>query len=438
MSEPAQDSFLDACGLTGPLELLVKRAGESERRCVFHRPFVRAGREAWNDLCLDDAQVSRRHVYLQVVGGRLYGIDLGSRTGTFWDGQPGRCGWLDSGRLLQVGPFEIGLANATSPTAPPWGGPTDWDPRETRFPDAGPLATPIVAFYRGEQREARCRLTRVLTLVGRSAQCRLRLVSRHVSRFHCALLRTLQGVWALDLCGQGSMTVNGERVTWARLSDGAALCVGEFTLRLSHESEKGPARQEATAPAAPGFAVPGPVMLPVPAGAGERSSPEAAMLTPVLQQFGMMQQQMFDQFHQTMLMVVQLFGALHRDQMSLVRDELDRLHALTEELHGLQAELAGQPPAPAAPATPSPANGAAAGRGPAPQSRPQPASPPAPDPGRPQPATAGRSSPIGGGPVGKPEPQPENIHAWLTQRIASLQQERQSRWQKVLNLVLGK
>ena len=58
-----------------------------------------------------------------------------------------------------------------------------------------------------------------------------------------------------------------------------------------------------------------------------------SMLVPMVNQFGLMQQQMFDQFQQAMAMMVQMFGTMHRDQMEVIRAELDRLHELTDEFH---------------------------------------------------------------------------------------------------------
>ena len=40
-----------------------------------------------------------------------------------------------------------------------------------------------------------------------------------------------------------------------------------------------------------------------------------SVLVPLVNQFGLMQQQMFDQFQQAMAMMVQMFGTMHRDQM---------------------------------------------------------------------------------------------------------------------------
>ena len=65
-----------------------------------------------------------------------------------------------------------------------------------------------------------------------------------------------------------------------------------------------------------------------------------AMLVPLVNHFGDIQQQMFDQFQQAMAMMLQMFGTMHREQMEVIRGELDRLHDLTEEFHSLKNELA--------------------------------------------------------------------------------------------------
>ena len=72
----------------------------------------------------------------------------------------------------------------------------------------------------------------------------------------------------------------------------------------------------------------------------DQSDSAASMLIPLVNQFGLMQQQMFDQFQQAMAMMVQMFGTMHRDQMEVIRTELDRLHELTAELQSLKDELA--------------------------------------------------------------------------------------------------
>src|SRR5918912_833774 len=98
MSEQPKDLFLQACGLTGPLELLVTRpGGTGGRRRGFEQPVLLVGRDAHNDLCLEDEQVSRRHAYFQVVAGWLFGLDLSRRTGTHWANGPRPSGWIAPG-----------------------------------------------------------------------------------------------------------------------------------------------------------------------------------------------------------------------------------------------------------------------------------------------------------------------------------------------------
>jgi hypothetical protein len=116
--------------------------------------------------------------------------------------------------------------------------------------------------------------------------------------------------------------------------------------------------------------------------------------------------------------------------MGLVRDELDQLRSTTLELHSLRAELARQ-----SPAAPAAVNGTPTAGGDAPHR--EPAAPPGAGVGPPTEAarTAGPAPVAAAPPAGSAD---GSIHVWLTQRIATLEQEQQSRWQKVMSFVLGK
>ena len=89
-------SFLTACGLVDPLQLVVDslEAEGSELR-LLHQPFALIGRDPRADLVFDHAQVSRRHVYFQVIEGRAFWFDLESRTGIRADGELQKSGWLE-------------------------------------------------------------------------------------------------------------------------------------------------------------------------------------------------------------------------------------------------------------------------------------------------------------------------------------------------------
>jgi hypothetical protein len=211
-----------------------------------------------------------------------------------------------------------------------------------------------------------------------------------------------------------------------------------------------------------------------------------------------MQQQMFDQFQQAMMMLVQMFSSLHRDQLGFIREELDRLHDLTHELHTLQKELAKRPPTSAGqpadesstspapvPGAEAPANPASASAGTAPLgmesggaeadaglaqaegradagplgTHPESvASLPradlaalakAADLGAPakEPGAVGSAKEEPPLPLSQPAPNPpppgggatdKDIHVWLYQRIDEIQRERQSRFPKIVTYMLGK
>jgi hypothetical protein len=285
------------------------------------------------------------------------------------------------------------------------------------------------------------------------------------------------------LFGKEGITVNETPVRSARLEDGDRLQVGNFIIRprylqpaparipFSHPgdvaqqiveqqgssislppfqetiSEMASALIKAGAPtqasSVPGVSADGfPIAPPVPQlvpMSGESLPANAelvhSLLVPIAHQLGTIQQQMFEQFQQSMLMMFQMFGKLQREQMGVIRDEMDRLHQLSREVLALQTELAkrsqpmGQvsnlPPqversrsAPAAAARAVPNSVATK-----PESR---------SAAAPKPTTQSKPLPL---PQGQPE---KDMHAWLSQRLATLQQEQQSGWQKIVSFLSGK
>jgi pSer/pThr/pTyr-binding forkhead associated (FHA) protein len=442
VNSTALDLFVQACG--GRAELLVESPGATaaEHR-AFDTPFAIVGRDPYCDLSLDAEGMSRRHVYVQLLHGRTFYADLDSRTGVRWQDWPRPFGWLDADQTLHVESFGLRLP----PDATPTESAEDVNPLESYPEDAEVAPTATLEFINGRTRHPRWRVHRMLTLAGKVPVCKIQLASNLVSRYHFSLIHTPEGIWVVDLLSREGTWVNGQRIRWARLDDGDRLQAGPFMTRVWYERPDG---MRAPEDEEDGIHVSGSVSGPAhsPLGAPHSSalvpanpppmanlptlpsSPEQALLMPVISQFNLMQQQMFDQFHQTMLMMVQMFSTLHREQMDLIRDELDQLHGLTRELQELQAELVKHPPAKApAPTAPAPQRSARvsdpAGR-PTPQRAPTPSAQPEAKPAAPsapQPA-AGQDN--------------ADIHAWLSKRIAALQEERQGRWQKIVGYVLGK
>ena len=446
MNHPSEEFFLAACGSSEPLRIGVGQRDETllETR-TFRQPFLVIGRRPESDLMLDHWQVSRRHAYLQLIEGQYYCVDLGSRTGTHGGDATERSGWLDRGRAIQIGPYAV---------RPEW-------PTQDRQ-SFGPLPKVTWELPGRAIGHAVWRMDRHLVLIGRSPACKIRIVESDVSRFHCSLVLTPYGVWVIDLLGQKGLFVNDEPVRCARLEDGDSLRVGRHTLRARYETELAPLpRPELTAststsssssvqsslvavvPPSPfrasilGGDRPARLMPPMPPANQDRANyleTSGASVDPsvnlLVHQFGMMQQQMFDQFHQTMMMMFEGFATLHREQASSVREEFDEVRRLSEEIEALRIETAKLAEA-------TKANTAEANKA-------KPAE-------RPRPATNGHSShgsqsartPSGnqapGEPIKKANPAPPDpevdIHAQLCLRLATMQTERQNRWQKILGMM---
>src|SRR5262249_53653544 len=298
-------------------------------------PMALIGRESNADLSLPDPQISRRHAYIQMIDGQLFGVDLRSRTGTHWEGEHKGVGWIEHHEAVQVGPFALRFE---------WDGPQRPD-------SAGPAANPLLAATCGDNLEPEVtldcvsgptqpfiwRMRTVLALLGRRAGgLGLALPDPSISSFHCSLLRTPLGTWVIDLLGQGGTILNGRRIRWGRLDDGDELQIGRYLIRVllnaptarmtdidppGETGTKSKARAEANGnsfevkhePTKAMTANPGPA-LETPAGAAPSSyagGPLVALgtapprteltegiLVSLFNQFATMQNQMFDQFQQ--------------------------------------------------------------------------------------------------------------------------------------------
>jgi pSer/pThr/pTyr-binding forkhead associated (FHA) protein len=534
-------SFLTACGLADPLQLVVESQSDEEGELrLLHQPFALIGRDPRADLVLDHARVSRRHVYFQMIEGRAFWVDLESRTGTRGGEELQKSGWLEGGRTLGVGPYVIRrfVGNGQIGTNPPRG----------KLPHVAPFVaeaynhalSPEIAleFLNGPSEGMTWPVRRVMSLIGSASGCKFRLTDASVSRFHGSFVRTSVGLWIVDLLGQGGITVNEVPVRFSHLADRDLLRIGRYQIRIrcrlgrqgsgnrlpdrtgtkafarpprrEHVSSGFNTTDRATVavPFVPGTGLANLAQFPVPkpahssltnieVRASEATFPlklapsglTESMLVPLISQFGLMQQQMFDQFQQAMAMMVQMFGTMHREQMEMIRAELDALHDLTEEFQVLKQELANRTqeegedgtmvsgaPAiasiddldgpitkvPNAPAKAT-ANGSSglkitqvdarsavhsalsASSIPEQQSSPSPglsSPPPSSNPSAMQPpAEASRES----GPqfqaktngVSSPADSERDSIVWLHQRIMTLQRERETRWQKILKLLPG-
>jgi pSer/pThr/pTyr-binding forkhead associated (FHA) protein len=455
MSVPEADLCRQAFGAAGALELEILHPGREAQRRAFEQPFVLVGRYSDNDICLKTDQVSRRHAYLQLIAGRVFFMDLGSREGISYQGQPCLQGWLEPGEGLQVGATILRLPPRRGyeyPVPPPA---QDWNPTASLPPTRFPIPAVTLEINNGPGRKVRWRMNRFLALGGGAAVCKVRLTAAGVSQYHCSFVHTPVGLWVVDLLSREGIVLNDQPVRWARLTDGDRLQLGRFLVRPWYDDLlPGPAGALAAAPhAEPGGPWGDSAGMPgvgngqiVPAPSREMAPQSASVLAQVMEQVNGMQQQMVDQFHQSMLMMIQMFSSMHRDQMGLIQQELGRLRQLTQELQDLQADLRKNgTKAPGA----APARGARSPHAEGPvETGVSPEQPNHPVPGNGTDAAGGRLfDPAARGTTGKPASQPRppreepagdaNIHDWLGQRIAALHAERQGRWEKLISMLKG-
>ena len=377
MPQNAIELFRAACGLQAPLSLECRDASRALDEFDTHQfdyPFAIIGRDPRSDVVLQGAEVSRLHALFQVVEGRIFCIDLNSRTQLRWEGESERepHGWLDPGGTVWIGPHGIrqagaDLARNQAPLCPdPLASCASDTADALRLPGAG-LDLP----FRIGEGDQLWRMDSRIALVGRSESCQIMLRDASVSRFHASLLRTSEGVWIVDLQSREGVVINGVRVKWAWLEDGDTVRIGRFTFILRYENvpaQLGRKDVPLGAGASPAVSS-GPthsgkggtslaIRAPSRPATPARDTRQSPALTPDLlvperaaqwehelavppQQLAMWQQQMqmMESFHQDMILMVQMFVAMHREHRVAIRDELDRVQKLTRKLGVLQKRL---------------------------------------------------------------------------------------------------
>lgn len=344
-------SFLSTCGATGSLTWIVEGPGRAER-LERDQPFLVVGSDPGCTLPLNHPDVCPRHAYLQLVGGRLYCLDLGSRTGTYRDGRNLRSGWIAPGQAIRVGPYRIRLAG---------GVPHGHEPTSAPVPPSAHALSGTLELSHRAVRSTSCSVEQTLMLAGSAADCQVRLVDPRVSNYHISLIPARDGLWMVDLLGQGGASINGAPARHGLVRPGDALRIGESSIRLhaEAEAETETGADEVSPEAEPELAdetegegepLPAPIAsetaaLPARiadlAAAGGLQLPDLpadqarlaeSFLVPFLTQFNLMQQRAERERFEA-------FAAMQREQLGVLREELDQVRELRQEIEELRAEL---------------------------------------------------------------------------------------------------
>lgn len=384
--------FLEACGAAGPVSLAWDDPVTGERQArAFDRPVVLVGRNLEADLVLDHPSVGLRHAYMQLVDGRLFAVDLGSRGGLSWGGVPRPSGWVDRSRPVRIGTTTVEVTGeGAEPGADP--GPR---PTSRRFVSRRALPDVWLEVREGDEKPRRVPFDRPLLLVGQSEHCQLRLGGPETSRFACGLVLTPRGVWMVDLLSSRGVTVNGAVSREARLEDGDQVGVGDQVVRVLYAGSSGVRGSAGVATLATRAASEGVLAT------GGAPSVEAVLL-PFLDPEGPALDGPSSSPGPALMMVLQLMGNLHRENLELVRGELREIRRLGREMTALKAQLL---------APDRPADGS--------ETAPAPAVPLlGPGPGPP--------------PVSRA---PMEVRHVASQKLADWERERQGRWRHILALL---
>ncbi|HJZ90140.1 MAG TPA: FHA domain-containing protein [Gemmataceae bacterium] len=299
--------FSRACGLSGPMRITVRSdTGEDEGSFSLDQPFALIGRGRLRDIRHDSPGVSERHAYLQVVAGRVFCVDLGSRTGVRWGDTARTTGWLELGTDIRIGGFILQTEFAADPTGSASGS-AELMAVEVKQPGGTPLLTPLCD---------------PVTLVGRASPCALRGIDPGLASYHCALVNARGDLWLVDLRSGKGTKVNGRPVRLGRLKDGDLLQAGRWAAVVRRAP--GPSDDRA--------------LVPTPAAAA--ADPTPAMIAQSVAMAFAPFRQIMDQFQQCVLMMGQMFTTMQQEHTAMVRDQIAQLHDLARELRDRHGDAA--------------------------------------------------------------------------------------------------
>ena len=227
----------DSALLPGMFRLAVSGPDEPEpTQLAINGPIALIGREESCACRLNHPNISRRHAYLQAVFGRIFCVDLGSRTGTHWGDTARKSGWLDPDSPIRIGPYQIQMIDSIGLGQPSTPFPDNFSPLDPYVGQLGTLPRVELEILNGSVPSAEMTISRLITLVGSSPRCKLRLQHPSVAKVDCSLLWLADGMWVVDLSGRGHSRLRGKVLRCARLENDQTLRLGRFHLRVHYLS----------------------------------------------------------------------------------------------------------------------------------------------------------------------------------------------------------
>ncbi|MFQ5731415.1 MAG: FHA domain-containing protein [Planctomycetaceae bacterium] len=339
--------FLDDDEQAHAVDLEVDQLDRRFRLTSREKPILIVGRSPDCDITLPNPTVSYRHAYLQLVGGQVHCVDLASRTGTFWGSEQRRSGWLLPEQSITIGPYAISHASPHAALPPETLSAINLLTANGReCYQARDVELTFLNSRNGTDGRRSWRLDQPITLLGKSSRCRLRVDHPSVSRVHCSLMVTPDGLWITDLLGKGGTWINGEKIAFRLLKQGDEIAVGEFRLSVNYVDETAESDHRDDV-------VPEPQRrknVPQAPPADPAAEFSADFILSLMDRFAAMQQQMSAVSQQQMMFMAQLVGTMHQNHHDVVQQELARINQISEQIQQLRAQaFPGEATAPESP-----------------------------------------------------------------------------------------
>jgi len=217
--------FVECRGKTDT-KLRIEHPGAEPLTVLMDRPYLLIGSDPECDVILEHDEIAPRHGLLLWVDGQIFCCDLAPRSNRVSVKLHPPNGYWLSNEPAAIGPFQLRLDKPSSSPEPEYS-PLDRSPGLMEdFPQFA------LQFQGVEQADNHWPVNRVVTMIGRGSQCKLRLNHPSMPIVQSCLVRTKNGCWLIDIIGTGTTGVNNQAITIAPIDIGDILHLGPFQVEV--------------------------------------------------------------------------------------------------------------------------------------------------------------------------------------------------------------
>jgi len=206
--------------------------GSKPRVVELSQPFAVVGSAPGADIVFKHADVSYRHAYLQLLDGRVFCLDLASQKGIYWGEDRRSSDWIVPGQAVRIGPYTLQLLATEHLPGSGLEGRALRNPLKADLAGADGFPKYTLEFLDDSLADNVRSIDRRMTLIGRSSRCHIRLNDASVSRVHCGLVTTAEGLLMVDLLGKGGTRLDDKCVRWGLVETGSVLVVGAYVMSV--------------------------------------------------------------------------------------------------------------------------------------------------------------------------------------------------------------